>query len=724
MLLTGIPKLSLKDNRAFGVLDQRGEAPKIYSSGSELGFYFNDTRYLSVFETTLNGRSPIALAHELRYGGNTLVISMTNHDLEDIETGERIPRDTLLIRRILTLHEDAVFETIAIRNFDNRPHTVEIEQWIGSRFDDIFEVRGYPRPKRGSFIDASEHPGPRGSRITVLGYEGLDRKLRRTFVHRFHESKRLGGSQTFEGSASRVAIPPKEDAILKTIISFDEPHSGKIKEHDFATINIPQLTDILRESRHSPLFSGLRIETDNAIVNRAIENAKIDIRMLLTVECESLLYPCAGVPWFSAPFGRDGIITAYQLLPWHPQLAHGVLEYVFKTLGDKVDDFTDEQPGKVFHEMRRGEMSNTRELPFIPYYGSVDSTPLSLILLHEYISWTMDLENLRKWWPAALRALDWVEKWGDCDHDGFLEYAKASPTGLVNQGWKDSHDSIMHVDGTLARAPIRLAEVQGYAFRARMAMSVLAKIMGNATLSSRLRFDALQLKARFAQHYWDASNRFIYLALDGDGQPCKVRSPNMGHCLSAQLVSPEQARNVVDHLMSPAMFSGYGVRTLADTEIAYNPLSYHNGSVWPHDNSLIMEGFRAYGHTRELQTLATALIEVLETSKDFRLPELFCGFRKRGQEPPVPYAVACKPQAWAAGSVFLMLKSMLGLSIDTDQSHLVFRSPILTPKIGFLKIQGLHGRNWELDLACRRTNYGTHVEITRKSGNVRVLTVR
>lgn len=725
VLLTGIPKLSIKDNRAFGVFDPRGEAPRAYSSGSELGLYYNDTRYLSTWEMTLNNASPVALAHEVRFGGNTLVISMTNRDLPTIDGSGRIPRDTFLIRRIISLCDDTCYEIVAIRNFDSVAHTLQIEQWAGTKFDDLFEVRGYQRSRRGRTLHPEETELD-GSRLTTLRYEGLDNKTRSTHIHRLYETERIQLTPSLAGHYTQANIPPKGDVFLKTMLSFDNKPDGKLRDRKFRQVSIGEALDLIAQpDKFSPFASSpLRIETDNAIMNRAIQLAMTDIQTLLTVEESKISYPYAGIPWYSAPFGRDGIITAYQMLPWYPKLAHGVLDYAFEVLGSKMDPFTDEQPGKVFHEMRRGEMSNAREVPFIPYYGSADSTPLALILLHEYITWTMDMEKLKEWWPAALRALEWIEKWGDPDGDGFIEYAKQSPTGLINQGWKDSHDSIMHENGILADAPIRLCEVQGYAFRARMGMSALAELLGNHELSTRLRSDALRLRARFYEKFWDNQRNFIYLALDGRSDPCRVLTSNMGHCLWSQILDPEDAVHITQHLMTDSMFSGYGIRTLADTEKLYNPMSYHNGSIWPHDNSLIMEGFRNYGHNAALERLSEAMMGVLESSQDFRLPELFCGFRRRGDEPPVPYEVACKPQAWAAGSVFLMLKSMIGLSMEMDQSHVVFHSPILTSKVGMMEIQGLQGRDWEMDIVLRSAKNGTSLDVARRSGKVRVLTVR
>lgn len=722
-MLTGIPKISFKDNRAFAVVDPQGEAPRLYSNASELGIYYNDTRYLGVWEMTFNGESPISLAHELRFGGNTVVFSMTNRDMLRLGDGGRIPRDTFLIRRILTFFNDVLYETVEIKNFDHISHSIQVEQWSGARFEDVFEVRGFPRAKRGRALTTEEVICDK-ERISILRYEGLDGEVRKTFIHRLFNAEKVRVSPGLAGYFTRVEIPSKGTVFLKTIVSFDQGTDCTFHGRPYGAISIAEKMKLLLEGKSENPFSPLILQSDNAIINRSLVNAQTDIFMLLTEEMPGFLYPYAGIPWFSAPFGRDGIITAYQLLPWYPSIARGVLEYAFSSLGSKVDPFTDEQPGKVFHEMRRGEMSRNREVPFIPYYGSVDSTPLVLILLHEYIRWTMDLEQLKMWWPSALRAMQWIEKWGDIDGDGFIEYAKQSPTGLINQGWKDSHDSVMHADGRLAQAPIRLCEVQGYGFRARMEMAVLAQLLGDQDLSVRFRREALELKSKFRERYWDSAEQFVYLALDGNSLPCAVRSSNMGHCLWSKVLTQDQAESISKMLISDSMFSGHGIRTLSSREVAYNPLSYHNGSIWPHDNSMIMEGFRYYGHTSELEVLALGLMGVLESSDDFRLPELFCGFRKRGDEPPVPYEVACKPQAWAAGSLFLMLKSILGISIDVDQPYLVFNSPLLTPKINHLEIKNLKGRDWEVDLSVKRAKHGTYVEVTRRHGNLRVLTVR
>lgn len=717
-------KLSFKDNRAFGVTDLRGEAPR--STSSELGLYYNDTRYLNVWESLINGAPPVPLAQELRHSGTTWVISMTNRDLEPLsDSPTKIPRDTFLIRRILSLHEDALFEILTLRNFSSFAMTIQIENWAGSNFEDLFEVRGMVRRMRGSQLPPRElSAGTPGYAHQILSYEGLDRKLRSTHVRRIYPSRKIRLSPHLLGNFSRHEIGPKEIVTLRTHVSFDEGREPVYFGEDFQSLDAAAMMKLATERRSSKLFFDLRIETDHAILNRAIESAKTDLEMLITREDSGDFYPYAGIPWFSAPFGRDGLISAYQLLPWCPELSRGVLDFVFEHLGQAMEGFTDEEPGKVFHELRRGEMAGLREIPFVPYFGSVDSTPLALILLHEYACWTHDRGQVEKWWPRAIRCLDWIDHCGDAEADGFIEYLQKSPEGLSNQGWKDSSDSVMHEDGRLAGAPIRLCEAQAYAYRARMGMAELAHWLGQNELAIRLRRQALLLKARFDARFWDPVRQYIYLALDGRGDPCRVMSSNMGHCLWGGIVGENQAHAVARHLLSESLFSGHGIRTLADTEVSYNPLSYHNGSIWPHDNSLIAEGLRSYGQEAMLEKLAIGLFEVLETSDDFRLPELFCGFRKRGLEPPIPYQVACKPQAWAAGSIFLLLKSLLGMSLPLQQSHLTLRSPNLTSKLGSIEIQGLRIRDSELGLRLFRSAGSTVVRSNLKKGALRVLTVR
>jgi glycogen debranching enzyme len=717
-LASAIRKLTLKENRAFAVTDIRGEIPR--GRTSELGVYFNDTRHLNTWETLVNGCAPVPLAQEQRHQGTTWVLSMTNRDLPVIGGSGRIPRDTLLIRRILTLHEDTLFEIFTIRNFSSSSQTLQLEHWAGARFEDVFEVRGMKRPARGTLLPAQELAPTHWS----LSYRGLDGAIRNTHLHRLYPAEKIRISPYLTGWITRVEIQPKEILTFRTVASFNRPSSLLFHGENFETLDAGTMMSLASYRAAKPALLDFRIESDNALFNRSVESAICDVSMLLSSESDSLLYPYAGIPWFSAPFGRDGLITAYQLLPWAPKVARGVLEFVFSGQGKQLDRFTEEEPGKIFHELRRGEMAALREIPFVPYFGSVDATPLTLILLHEYACWTSDRGSVEKWWPAVEAALEWMDRYGDIDGDHFLEYVRKSERGLSNQGWKDSHDSVMHDDGTLADAPIRLCEVQAYAYRARLGAAELASWLGKADYAERLRFQALRLRTEFQTSFWDPAGEFVYLALDGSRRPCKVRSSNMGHCLWSGILSDVQAEKVSKKLLSESMFSGHGIRTLADTEEAYNPMSYHNGSIWPHDNSIIAQGLHFYGRTRELQTLGDGLFGVLESSEDFRLPELFCGFRKRGLEPPIPYEVACKPQAWSAGALFLVLRSMLGLERKLEQRAITLKNPMLLGKVRHLMVSGIEVGGKSASISFRRGFHGVVATNLSPQGSPPLLVVR
>lgn len=696
-LSSGIQKKTFKDNLSFGVTDERGEIPEFPGRHSELGIYHADTRHIDLWKVEINGRSPVALSQEVRSSGNILIVSMTNPDLPLLSGRKgKIPRDTFLIRRVLMLIEDQLAEYLVVRNFSAEPQNLELVFWAGSRFHDLFEVRGFTRDKRGKLLSPEEQRFPSESsdqndpfrHCTSLSYRGVDEKLRQSWVTRFFDVEKIQLSPDRMGHFTHVSIEPKDEVVFRSLVSFEEPYPTSLERRQVGSAS---LSDMIQwASRHPSstyVSAGVTIRTDNMVLDKAVRNARADIQMLLAHEGGGVMYPHAGIPWYSAPFGRDGIITAYQLLPWYPEIAKDVIEYVFSRLGTRHDPFTDEQPGKSFHEYRRGEMAALREVPFIPYYGTVDATPLSLILLRKYFAWTGDETHLSKWWEQATRAVGWLDSRIDEDSLGFVAYDKESPIGLANQGWKDSCDSIMHADGTLASSPIRLCEVQAYAYRAYRGMAALALHRKEEDFSRRCQESARKLKRGFYRHFWNEQEGYVHLALDGDGNPCRVKSSNMGHCLFGEILEHKDGERVSEHLMSRAMFSGFGIRTLSSDEGAYNPMSYHNGSVWPHDCTIVLEGFRRYGQKEALQRLASALIDVIESSPDLRLPELFCGFRKRSDDAPVPYDVACKPQAWAAGAVYQLIESLLGLDpMKTEQS----RTDVIFPRqFGKVKVSGL-----------------------------------
>jgi glycogen debranching enzyme len=466
------------------------------------------------------------------------------------------------------------------------------------------------------------------------------------------------------------------------------------------------------------------VATDHELFNRTIGRSVADLRLLMNDgPAEGERYVAAGIPWFAALFGRDSIITALQMLAFRPQLAVETLEVLASLQATEVDDFRDAEPGKILHELRVGETARARELPHSPYYGSVDSTPLWLILLGATYEWTGDRGLVDRLWPNALAALRWIDEWGDRDGDGFVEYERRSPRGLLNQGWKDSGDAIRDRHGRESRAPIALAEVQGYVYDAKLRMAALATIRGETGLTDRLTREAAQLQGRFEEAFWVDDQRYYAMALDGDKRQADAIGSNAGHCLWSGIVSPGRARDVADRLLGPGMFSGWGIRTYASGQPGYNPFGYHTGTVWPHDTSLAAAGLKRYGFQEEANRLVGHVFEASQHFTEFRLPELFCGFDRETAPMPVPYPVACSPQAWSAGAVFLFLQTMLGLRGHADANELELLRPNLPDWLGKVTVTNLRIGEASVDLLFHRWRGTTSAEVLRKVGDLS-LTIR
>ncbi len=472
-------------------------------------------------------------------------------------------------------------------------------------------------------------------------------------------------------------------------------------------------------ARAAALPGRCSIETSNPLVNLWLERSVADLAMLTTA-LPTGPYPYAGVPWYSTTFGRDGILTALEYLWVNPELSRGVLCFLAQTQATALDPSNDAEPGKILHEARQSEMARTGEIPFGRYYGTVDATPLFLVLAAAYWRRTGDTALVRSIWPNILLALQWLEKYGDADGDGFVEYARRSSDGLVQQGWKDSQDSVFHTSGELAEAPIALCEVQAYVYAAKRDIAELAAHLGEAELASTLAQQAQALQSRFQQDFWCEDIGSYAIALDGDKRQCQVLASNAGHALWCGIASPEHAGRIIDGLMGKAFFSGWGIRTVARGQPRYNPMAYHNGSIWPHDNALIAAGMARYGRGEDAMQLMAALFDASLHFEHHRLPELFCGFRRRPGAGPILYPVACSPQAWAAASVFAMLQACLGLDVRAGAGDITLQAPRLPGFIDWIRIHQLGAPERSADLLLQRYHSSVGIDVLRKDAGVRV----
>ena len=696
----------LKHDDIFGVFDQYGDIQPL-GMGEE-GIYYEGTRFLSGLKVTLNGRQPLLLSSTILEDNSLLTVDLTNPDLT---AGEQVilNRETVHILRSCHLWRSMCFLELRVRNYAVHEVQLSLRISIGADYADIFEVRGTKRAARGEILEPLIEHGQ-----VDLAYRGLDGVVRRTHLNFDPPPGRLNAQAAWYD----IHLQAGEEKTIEVTIECRLAASLPSPRQSF-----DQVLDDAQQLRRDARCHDAQIWSNNGYFNGWLNRSASDLHMMTTHTADGP-YPYAGVPWFSTVFGRDGIITAYEYLWINPAMARGVLSYLADHQATTVNREQDAEPGKILHETRRGEMAALGEIPFGEYYGSVDSTPLFIMLAGAYYERTGDTEFVARLWPHIERALGWIDSYGDQDHDGFVEYARQSQHGLVSQGWKDSFDAIFHADGTLATGPLALAEVQGYVFAARLAAAKIAEVLGHHRDGAALRHSAQSLQVAFDKAFWCDDLGTYALALDAEKRPCRVRASNAGHCLFTGIALPERAPVVARTLLDHDSFSGWGVRTISTREIRFNPMAYHNGSIWPHDNALIASGLARYGLQREALQLLTGMFAACTYFELQRMPELFCGFARRDGEGPTLYPVACSPQSWAAGAVFLLLQSCLGLSVDAPRRQIRFCSPALPESVSCLTIKNLRVGAAVTDLVLDRYAHDVGISVTHKEGELEIIAVK
>ncbi len=693
----------LKSGDLFGLFDHYGDI--IAGPGSPEGLYFRDTRALSALRLSIEKTRPMLLSSVVTDDDLQLKVDLTNADLFDASGSLWLPRDALHLMRLRILHDDSCLERLRLQSFHDEPVEVAVELEFAADFADIFQVRGHVPQGHGRQEIRVEPP----ARVILL-YEARDGVRQHTDLLFDPAPDALS-----ENHASwRLRLEPGGRHDIRMHVRFGQGEPGTRTRESFAAC----MRDARRTLRRAS-GRATAIDSSDELFNEIVRRAIADLYMLVT-DTPHGPYPYAGIPWFSTVFGRDGIITAMQTLWIDPRIAEGVLRFLAATQARGTDPEADAEPGKILHEMRQGELARLGEVPFARYYGSVDATPLFVMLAGMYFDRTGDTSLIRSLWPAIERALDWVERYGDRDGDGFVEYARGTESGLANQGWKDSSDSVFHADGRLAQGPIALAEVQGYVYAARMHGARLAETVGAWERARREETAARRLRRQFNDVFWIPELECYALALDGDKEPCLVRASNAGQLLFTGIVPEERACKLAELMLGPAFFSGWGIRTVARGEARYNPISYHNGSVWPHDNSLIALGLAAYGFQDKALRLLSALVDAASYMDLRRLPELFCGFSRQPVTGPTHYPVACSPQAWASGSLLAVLQACLGLRIDARKRCVELAYPRLPPFIDELRLRNLHLGEARVDLLLHRHGQDVAVRLLRREGDLRV----
>jgi glycogen debranching enzyme len=697
-------QLVIRDDELTFVTLPDGEIPLTDNYG--YGLYYHDCRYLSGFLIRLMDllHPTRTLSSDERGFRSTLVI--TNPEFKDCK-GTLVGKETIM-GSLVTAIPGCVQHSQTIQNFNTFPVTMNLTMKFDADFADMFTIRGISPPTNGTVLPA-EFDGKR----LILSYKGEDGHLRSTIIAFDPAPTKVEDRAcTFE-----LTMEPHGSRTVKVEISVEDIKPGQKPERPVA--NTEQRMNKILKSYVSALECCNNIPTSNNIFNGVMVRSLADLNMM-RMSIDGELFHSAGVPWYDTLFGRDSIISALQLLPFEAGLAKSTLLVNAKYQGSGFNDWKDEEPGKMLHELRLGELANMGLIPQTPYYGTVDATPLFLILLSEYVRWTGDTGLLKRLEGNADAALKWIDDCADIGRRGFTSYAVKSTSGIYNQGWKDSFDAISRSDGSLAKKPIALAEVQGYVYMAKKGIAPIFKVLGREKDAARLEKEAEDLKERFNRRFWMEDKKYFAQALDADGI-CDVISSNPAQCLWTGIIDHKYAQYMVDKLFRDDMFTEWGIRTLSSSERRYNPLGYHNGTVWPHDNSIIAMGLRKYGFINEMSILFTGMYEAAQTCDNFRLPECFGGLPRSQYSVPVKYPVACSPQAWSSGAIPLMFTACLGIASDALNNRLIINKPHLPSWLDNVQFNNIKIGNTLTDLDFRRVEDKTLVNVFKKSGDINVL---
>lgn len=692
----------IKERDLFLLTDQAGNIIK--NTDIQYGLYAKDTRFLSSYELFINDIKPLVLSSGDEEG-NINKIYLTNANFKKIESGK------VLIKREQIIFNGTVYDRILVKNYFSQPLTLKLILKVDADYLDIFQVRNYVKEKRlGAILNPSKVKNG-----IVLGYLGKDGVRRETIVKILDEEGEIYKDRI---ELSFKLKPKQEKEFTIDII----PRIEGQKLINANIISFERAQKKLRSNYKKWEEDSLIIKTDNGNFNRLINKSLSDLKLLLTDLGEGYI-PIAGIPWYAVPFGRDSIITSLQTIFVNPKIARGTLINLACFQGKKVNEDREEEPGKIMHEIRFGELAHLNLIPHTPYYGTIDATPLFLILAVEYFNWTGDLEFIKKILPNLFAALEWIDKYGDIDQDGYVEYDPKNTKWAINQGWKDSTDSSVHQDGSLAVPPIALVEVQGYVYQAKKGMAEIFFYLGEKDKAKKLEKDARELKDRFNRDFWMEDRKYFAFGLDYQKKQIASITSNPGHCLYSGIVNQDKSEAVVKKLLSDEIFNGLGIRTMGENEPGYNPMSYHNGSIWPHDNSIIISGLIRYHYYKEANKVINGLIKASQYFKYNRLPELFCGFSHKETKRPIEYPVACNPQAWACVSIYMIIQSLLGINLDVTNNR-IYLKPILPDEINKVEVKNLKIGNNRADFMLIKERNRIKLTKSKVERNIKLILLK